>query len=94
VNEFLWGVFVGAAAMAVFLLAVAHAAYRNGVTDGYGYSREPYCPGYEVAGEYLRKHMAHRWPELLSRAYSSTNYILPQGGSGTAPPQNMKGGAP
>jgi hypothetical protein len=40
------------------------AAYRNGVTDGYGYSKEPNCPGYRHAGEYLRKYMAHRWYEL------------------------------
>lgn len=40
------------------------AAYRNGVTDGYGYSKEPNCPGYKRAGEFLRKYMAHRWHEL------------------------------
>lgn len=40
------------------------AAYRNGVTDGYGYSREPNCPGYAAAGAWLRACMAHRWPEL------------------------------
>lgn len=49
----------------VVLAVMGHgAAYRNGVTDGYGYSREPSCPGYRDAGEYLTKHMAHRWPEL------------------------------
>lgn len=41
-----------------------NAAYHNGVTDGYGYSREPSCPGYARAGAYLRKYMAHRWREL------------------------------
>jgi hypothetical protein len=40
------------------------AAYHNGVTDGYGYSKEPFCPGYAAAGRYLRKYMAHRWHEL------------------------------
>lgn len=40
------------------------AAYRNGVTDGYGYSRDPNCPGYAAAGEWLKAHMKHRWPEL------------------------------
>lgn len=40
------------------------AAYRNGVTDGYGYSQEPTCPGYAKAGRYLKSHMAYRWPEL------------------------------
>ena len=40
------------------------AAYRNGVTDGYGYAREPSCPGYQRAGRHLHKYMAHRWHEL------------------------------
>jgi hypothetical protein len=44
-----------------------HCAYRNGVTDGYGYAKEPGCPGYRAAGEYLKKRMAHRWPELKSQ---------------------------
>lgn len=40
------------------------AAYQNGVTDGYGFAREPRNPGYKTAGDFLRKHMAHRWREL------------------------------
>lgn len=40
------------------------AAYRNGATDGYGYSQEPGNPGYAKAGRYLVKHMAYRWPKL------------------------------
>jgi hypothetical protein len=40
------------------------SAYHNGCTDGYGYAREPEHPGYQRAGKYLRKFMAHRWPEL------------------------------
>jgi hypothetical protein len=40
------------------------ACYHNGVTDGFGYSREPLNPGHRLAGEYLRKYLAHRWPEL------------------------------
>lgn len=47
------------------------AAYRNGVTDGYGYSQEPGNPGYQAAGNYLVKHMAHRWPELKVPRYHS-----------------------
>jgi len=43
------------------------AAYQNGVTDGYGYSREQRNPGYQKAGHLLRMHMAHRWPELKRR---------------------------
>jgi hypothetical protein len=41
------------------------AAYRNGVTDGFGYAVEPTCPGYAAAGEFLRTFMAHRWPAYL-----------------------------
>ena len=37
------------------------AAYRNGVTDGYGACREPGNPGYEKARRYLKKYMSHRW---------------------------------
>lgn len=50
----------------VFVLAILNtgAAYRNGVTDGYGYCREKHNPGYRHAGDYLRKYMAHRWHEL------------------------------
>lgn len=55
------------AVLALFVLLATtgqRAAYRNGVTDGYGYSREPNNPGYEKAGEILRRDMSHRWPEL------------------------------
>lgn len=45
-------------------LVAIRAAYNNGVCDGYGYAKEPTCPGYARAGEYLRDVMAHRWPEL------------------------------
>jgi hypothetical protein len=56
---------VGILALYVVLSLMAlGAAYRNGVTDGYGYSREPWHPGYAAAGDYLRKYLAHRWPEL------------------------------
>lgn len=48
----------------LFAFLAIPAAYRNGVTDGYGYAREPSCPGYKAAGEYLRNTMGHRWPEL------------------------------
>ena len=51
---------------AVGLLST-RAAYRNGVNDGYGYSREPDNPGYQRAGDYLRKYCADRWSELRSR---------------------------
>lgn len=47
-----------------FAIPAIYAAYRNGVTDGYGYSREPNNPGYAKAGEYLREAMSHRWAEL------------------------------
>lgn len=55
-----------AALFMVSLLAYigVYAAYQNGVTDGYGYAREPRNPGYKTAGDFLRTHMAHRWSEL------------------------------
>lgn len=40
------------------------AAYQNGVTDGYGFAREPRNPGYQRAGNYLKTFMGHRWPDL------------------------------
>lgn len=55
-------------AMACFFVSLGvKAAYRNGVTDGYGYSREPRNSGYKKAGRYLREHMSHRWPELRGK---------------------------
>ena len=59
---------VGFAAAIIVSAIVQRAAYTNGVTDGYGYSRDPNCPGYHDAGRYLREHMGHRWPELLDDA--------------------------
>lgn len=56
---------IGIQFLFVVLALIGHsAAYRNGVTDGYGYSKEPNCPGYARAGEFLRKYMKHRWREL------------------------------
>lgn len=46
---------------------VTKAAYQNGVTDGYGYSKEPRNPGYQEAGRYLRSTMYHRWSELRDK---------------------------
>lgn len=66
--EFGIGGVVGLLVATAFVVMVARAAYRNGVTDGYGFSREPTCPGYRVAGEYLTKHMLHRWPDMLDRS--------------------------
>lgn len=45
-------------------ITLAGFAWRNGVTDGYGYAKEPDCPGYKAAGDYLKATMSHRWPEL------------------------------
>lgn len=57
-------ILLGTALAVVFCLYLQGAAYRNGCTDGYGYAREPWNPGYRRAGEYLREAMVHRWPEL------------------------------
>lgn len=58
------GLTIGVLAGILVALICVRAAYRNGVTDGYGYAREPKNPGYQAAGAHLRRYMAHRWPEL------------------------------
>lgn len=64
-DTFVFAILATIFAMCLIHLAVDKAAYHNGVTDGYGYAREGReHPGYAAAGEYLRKYMAHRWPEL------------------------------
>lgn len=50
-----------------FFLKSQEAAYHNGVTDGYGYAREPWNRGYFKAGDYLRRFMSHRWPEVNAK---------------------------
>lgn len=52
-------------------LYLTESAYRNGATDGYGYSREPNNPGYAKAGKCLRETMSHRWRELESEPVDS-----------------------
>ena len=56
-----WGI---TTLLALVSLRGMQAAYRNGVTDGFGYAREPGNPGYAKAGKYLRKVMPYRWSEL------------------------------
>ncbi len=79
------------------------AAYRNGVTDGYGYSKEPTCSGYRRAGEYLKAVMAHRWPELLYEPHEwvgglmkscvrcGATKVLNQGGNQPCDPSKLAG---
>ena len=62
------GAFTGLSVLAALVFMAIRCSYYNGVVDGYGYAKEPSCPGYEDAGEYLREVMAHRWPELSSPA--------------------------
>ena len=50
--------------VSIVVFSSLNAVYRNGVTDGFGYSVEPENPGYAEAGKYLRENMAYRWPEL------------------------------
>ena len=70
-------------ALVVAIFFEGRWAYFNGAVDGYGYAKEPNCPGYKGAGEILRKSMAHRWPELCPCA--GRKIIPPQGGNSTAP---------
>ena len=46
---------------AIGCVVACACAYRNGVNDGYGFSQEPWNPGYKKAGDYLRKHSRMRW---------------------------------
>ena len=66
-TEWLW-VFGGAAAL-VFVVYSNVCAYRNGVTDGFGFAWEPKNPGYQKAGRYLRKYMSYRWRQLKNPDY-------------------------
>ena len=59
------GLFAGAMAMGFLGVTSNWAAWRNGVVDGFGYAVEPRNPGYQKAGNHLRKVMDHRWGDLL-----------------------------
>lgn len=45
--------------------AGTYCAYRNGVTDGFGFCIEPNNPGYRKAGLYLVARESHRWGYVL-----------------------------
>lgn len=59
----------GFAAGVAFGTYGCYCAYRNGVTDGFGFAWEPTNPGYRKAGRYLKKHMAYRWRQLGNPEY-------------------------
>ena len=61
--EVLFGVL--ALGCSALIIGGCMAAYRNGVNDGYGFAREPECPGYAHAGKILGERCGHQWPELL-----------------------------
>lgn len=61
------GLWIGLLFVTGMAVLGVNAAYRNGVTDGYGYSKEPTCPGYAKAGRFLRESMSHRWSELKEK---------------------------
>jgi len=91
-----WAFLIYTIAITALCVLSNRAAYCNGVTDGYGYSKEPRCLGYAAAGKYLREVMAHRWPELRDgttechgegASTRTENRAVPKGGSGTAPPK-------
>lgn len=75
-----WVLVASLVGVTVLAFLCVGAAYRNGITDGYGYSREPTCPGYAYAGIYLRRFMAHRWPELGAKVPClSCHRMYPEG---------------
>lgn len=49
-------------------IAASRAAWRNGVTDGYGFAKEPWNPAYRKTGDFLEKYMVHRWPHIKQNA--------------------------
>jgi len=63
----LWGLV--SVVVVAFVVYGQSCAYRNGATDGFGFALEPQNPGYQKAGRYLRKYMAHRWSELKGPYY-------------------------
>ncbi len=72
--ELRFWILVAVLALYIVLSIACHgAAYRNGCTDGFGFSKEPRCSGYKKAGEYLRRTMAHRWPELQQGDHNDPN---------------------
>jgi hypothetical protein len=60
--------FLGALSACAIYSCIAHAMYWDGVTAGYGYSRDPDAFTYKEVGEYLRDHCSDRWPELRTEA--------------------------
>lgn len=61
-------IITGSFTLTVTVIVGLRAAYRNGVADGYGFARDPDCPGYAKAGEYLKKAMSHQWSEIGKRS--------------------------
>jgi hypothetical protein len=46
-------IFLVVISLGVLAIVGCKAAYYNGVNDGYMYSKEPWNPGYEDAGNHL-----------------------------------------
>lgn len=70
---------IGLVAFVVTMLSIIfglRCAYFNGVTDGYGYSQEPSCPGYWIAGRMLKTYMYHRWSNVKDPTRESRRYML------------------
>jgi hypothetical protein len=61
------GIGLAALCFAILYMSIMEPnAYNAGAADGYGYGKEPNCPGYARAGRFLREFMSHRWAELNS----------------------------
>lgn len=54
-----WVMFCYLAFIAIVMLWAIPSARKNGYVDGYGFARDPSCPGYWKAGKYIKKSMDH-----------------------------------
>lgn len=79
-------IFAAIACCSVICSITNRAAYRNGVADGYGFSREPHNPGYQDAKNILIEGSSHRWPDI--EAFSVSPFSLQQVKDGFATSKN------
>jgi hypothetical protein len=47
---------IGGTGLSLFMIACVWASYRLGVNDGWGYAKDPTCPGYQRARRILQSY--------------------------------------
>lgn len=50
--------------------------WASGVVSGYGFARDPGCPAYREARQYLQQHKSHQWPELKPSSNQAASLTL------------------